>query len=86
VCRADSGLFADPDYDVVRYGYQWTVNGATVRTVTSAAQTDALPRQYATAGAKLSCSVTVSDGRLQSPAASAFATVSGQPRRRVVEH
>jgi hypothetical protein len=86
VCRADSGLFADPDYDVVRYGYQWTVNGATVRTVTSAAQTDALPRQYATAGAKLSCSVTVSDGRLQSPAASAFVTVSGQPRRRVVEH
>ena len=82
VCRADSGLVRDPDYDVVSYQYQWQVNGATVRTVTSAASTDVLARQYSTFGASVSCTVTASDGRMQTLPVTAFAQVRGQLRHR----
>jgi hypothetical protein len=83
VCRANSGLVADPDYDVVSFMYQWQVNGATVRSVTSAASTDVLARQFTTFGASLSCTVTVSDGRLQNAPVPAFTDVRIMPRRRV---
>jgi hypothetical protein len=84
VCRANSGLVPDPDYDVVSYQYAWQVNGATVRTVTSAATTDVLPRQFTTFGASLSCSVTVSDGRMQNLPVTAFADVRRTNRHRIV--
>jgi hypothetical protein len=83
VCHANGGLVKDPDYDVVSYMYQWQVNGATVRTVTSAASTDVLARQYSTFRASVSCTVTVSDGRLQTVPVTAFADVKGSLRRRV---
>jgi hypothetical protein len=83
ICHANSGLIADPDYDVVSYTYQWQVNGGTVRTVTSAASTDVLARQFSTFHAAVSCTVTASDGRLQTMPVSAFADVKGSLRRRV---
>jgi len=83
ICRANSGLIADPDYDVVSYTYQWQVNGGTVRTVTSAASTDVLARQFSTFHAAVSCTVTASDGRLQTIPVTAFADVKGNLRRRV---
>ncbi len=40
-------LLEDPDWDVVQYHYEWRVNGNVVRAVTTAAQSDAIPRQIA---------------------------------------
>ena len=83
VCRANSGLVADPDYDVVSYIYQWKVNGTTVRNVTTAASSDVLARQHSTFGASISCSVTVTDGRLENVPVTAFADVRTILRHRV---
>lgn len=84
VCRVDGSLFADPDYDVVSYHYRWTVNDEVVRDVTTAARTDALPRDRVRAGTTLRCSVTASDGKAETQAVSAFANVNA-PRRRAVK-
>lgn len=86
VCRATGALMLDPDYDVARYHYVWTVNGATVRDVTTAVRSDALARTYATPGANIGCSVTVSDATSSSAASTAFANVVTSPRRRAVTH
>lgn len=76
VCRVStSAPFPDPDYDVVSYNYTWTIDGAPVRTVTTAAQSDAIPRNLLAPGKHVSCSVTVSDGKAQTTAATANATV-----------
>ncbi len=82
VCRANSVLLADPDYDVVAYSYVWTANGSIVRTVTSAARADALPQQYANAHNQLTCTVSAFDGLAQTPPSQAFAEVSPAPARR----
>ena len=77
VCRAQASLVTeDPDYDLVRFRYRWTVGATVVRDVTSAARSDALPKGVAGAGATLTCSVTPSDGQLSGPEASATATVT----------
>jgi murein DD-endopeptidase MepM/ murein hydrolase activator NlpD len=57
----------DPDYDVVRYRYRWTVGGKVARTVTSAMLSDyvAVP-----AGQVVHCAVTPSDGKLAAATAS----------------
>jgi hypothetical protein len=57
----------DPDYDVVRYRYRWTVGGEVARTVTSAMLSDyvAVP-----AGQVAHCAVTPSDGKLAAATAS----------------
>lgn len=61
VCVVSTPLaWRDPDYDIVRYRYRWTVGGKVVRTVTSAGITDVLPTQAQTPR----CTVTPSDGRL----------------------
>ncbi|MDQ6799433.1 MAG: M23 family metallopeptidase [Acidobacteriota bacterium] len=83
ICHANSGLVADPDYDVVSYMYQWQVNGATVRNVKSAASIDVLARQFTTFGASVNCTVTVSDGRQQNAPVTAFADVRTRMRHRV---
>jgi murein DD-endopeptidase MepM/ murein hydrolase activator NlpD len=83
VCRAIGELVADDDYDVVRYRYQWQVDGAIVRDVTTAASSDALPRQFSLPRANSSCSVTVSDGLASSQPSIAFITVSDVRRRGV---
>lgn len=85
VCRVEGDLLADPDYDVVRYRYQWRVGDTLVRNITSAARTDALARQYVRAGAELSCTVTPTDGSLDGVTAAGYVRV-GSRRRRAVDH
>jgi uncharacterized protein (TIGR03437 family) len=64
-CRVQSSLvFRDPDYDIVRYRYQWRVNGNIVRDVTSAGMADAIPHDTARNGDTLTCTVTPSDGQV----------------------
>ena len=65
-CSVTSSLIdRDPDTDIVSYRYEWKVNGATRRTVSSsAALSDALPAGEALPGDTVTCSVTPSDGRL----------------------
>lgn len=76
VCRVStSSPYADPDYDVVSYNYTWTIDGAPVRTVTTAAQSDSIARNLLAPGKRVSCSVTVSDGKAQTSPATANATV-----------
>jgi hypothetical protein len=65
----------DPDYDIVRYRYRWTVGGRVLRQVTSAALSDALAKGRARPGETVSCEVTPSDGRRAGAAAFATATL-----------
>jgi hypothetical protein len=65
----------DPDFDIVRYRYRWTVGGRAARTVTSAALSDVLRVGVARPGREVACSVTPSDGRLAGPAARAVVVV-----------
>ena len=63
----------DPDYDVVSYRYVWKVDGRVVRDVTIAAHSDALapdPPDLFAKGDRLECTVTPTDGDLQSPSKS----------------
>lgn len=83
VCRASHNGLADPDYDVVRYRYEWRANGVVVRDVTTAARSDALGRQYAIAGATVACMVTASDGAVAGTPVTATALVGGARRRAV---
>jgi murein DD-endopeptidase MepM/ murein hydrolase activator NlpD len=67
-CRITSPpVPGDPDYDVVRYHYVWTVNGQTVRDVVSAGRADAIPHDSGVAGNTVQCTVTPSDGQLSGP-------------------
>lgn len=84
VCRVRNDTFPDPDYDVVRYRYEWRVNGELVRDVTTAAQSDVLARQFVVHGGDVSCSITPSDGLLSGATVSAHGTPAGSPRRRSV--
>lgn len=70
ICRVQSDLVLDdPDYDVVRYRYQWYVNGNLVRDIVSAGLADMLPHHTAPHGAIVDCVVTTSDGIVDGPAA-----------------
>ncbi len=70
-CRVRTSLVTeDPDYDIVRYRYRWTVGGRLVRSVTSAALSDVLRQGAAVAGKSVRCSVTPDDGRVLGPTAS----------------
>jgi len=63
-CRLEnSQINEDPDYETVRYRYEWRLNGTVVREVTSAALSDAIPRNLAINGDQLTCMVTASDGK-----------------------
>lgn len=59
----------DPDFEIVRYRYRWTVDRKLVRAVQSAALSDVLRKGLAGAGKRVRCSVTPSDGRLSGPTA-----------------
>lgn len=79
-CQVDTSLVTeDPDYDLVRYRYEWRVNGTLVRDVTTAALADVLPRGAAVAGDTVACTVTPSDGSLSGPQATASALVGEGP-------
>lgn len=84
VCRATSPalLVADPDYDVVSYRYQWTVDGTVVRDVTSAATSDALAREHVKPAARISCTITASDGSLSTQPVTANAMPVTAVKRR----
>ena len=70
VCRvATPPLSEDPDYDLVRYRFRWSVGRTIVRESTNAALSVALPRASARAGQTIACTVTPSDGRLRGPPA-----------------
>ena len=69
-CRVATSLVTeDPDLDIVRYRYRWTIDGKLVRAVQSAALSDVLRKGLAGAGRRVRCSVTPSDGRLFGPTA-----------------
>jgi hypothetical protein len=69
-CRVETSLVTeDPDLDIVRYRYRWTVAGKVVRTVRSAALSDVLRKGLAGPGKRVRCAVTPSDGRLAGPTA-----------------
>jgi hypothetical protein len=68
-CRLAVPLLEDPDYDLMRYRYQWSVNGVRIRDVTSAAHADAVPHGVAQPGDVLSCTATPFDGALYGPLA-----------------
>ena len=72
----------DPDFEIVRYRYRWTVDGKLVRAVQSAALSDVLRKGLAGAGKRVRCSVTPSDGRLAGPTASAGSFQSAFALRR----
>ena len=84
VCRASNPnlVLIDPDFDVVRYRYEWRVNDVVVRDVTTAATSDALARQFVTPGARISCSITPSDGALSAMTTTAHATPVTASKRR----
>lgn len=84
VCRVVNGTFADPDYDVVRYRYEWRVNDTVVRDVTTAARSDTLARQYLLRDSVVSCSITPTDGSLTAGTATVYGTPVPPPRRRAV--
>ncbi len=67
----------DLDWDIVRYRYEWKVNGVTVRDVTNAVQSDAIPHHLACGGSTLTCSVTPNDGTVDGALAIASANVGG---------
>jgi len=63
-CQVRTSLVTeDPDYDIVRYRYRWSVGGKVVRSVRSAALSDVLRRGLAGSGKPVQCTVTPSDGR-----------------------
>jgi hypothetical protein len=71
-CQVQTSLVTeDPDYDTVRYRYEWRVNNRPMRTVTSAALTDLLASGLAQPRDKVSCKVIPSDGKASGPATSA---------------
>ncbi|EEF62200.1 M23 family metallopeptidase [Pedosphaera parvula] len=61
-CRLTIPLIADPDFDLMRNRFQWSINGAPFRDVTNAAHADAIPRGAAKPGDLLRCTVTPYDG------------------------
>ncbi len=86
-CEVETSLIReDPDYDVMRYRYQWTVGNRIVREVTSAGLMDALPRDAVRRGDRVVCRVTPNDGVLDGPAASAQVIVNSPERRRSARH
>jgi murein DD-endopeptidase MepM/ murein hydrolase activator NlpD len=73
-CQVKSPLVArDPDYDIVRYKYEWTVNKKVVRAVTSAALADVLAKGKSKSGDKVTCRVTPADDRVAGASALAVA-------------
>ena len=77
-CRVQTSLVAeDPDYDIVRYRYQWLVNGVEIRDVTSAALSDAIPKNSARAGEGVTCTVTPSDGKASGAATTSTVQIGG---------
>ncbi len=79
-CRATMPpTLDDPDYDPVRFEYVWKRNGNEFRRVTTAGQADAIPSGSVHGGQVVSCTVTVSDGKLTAAPLTLSATWGGCP-------
>jgi hypothetical protein len=77
-CTVGTSLVVrDPDYDIVRYRYRWSVGARVLRQVTSAGLTDVLQHGLAKPDETVRCTVTPSDGRASGRAVSASARMSG---------
>lgn len=75
-CEVQSDLLLrDPDFDIVRYRYEWRVNNRLVRAVTSAGLTDLLAAGVAHSKNKVNCRVTPTDGSKAGTPATANGTV-----------
>jgi murein DD-endopeptidase MepM/ murein hydrolase activator NlpD len=73
-CRVATSLVLDDlDLDLVRYRYQWKVNGQVVRDNVFAGHADALPRDAFAIGDTVACTVTPNDGSVDGPSATASA-------------
>lgn len=78
-CRiVEPWVARDPDYDLVRYRYRWTLNGHVIRETTHVALSDAIPYGMASEGAELYCTVTPDDGHVDGPSAT-ISTVCAPP-------
>lgn len=67
-CRVQTDLiFDDPDYDIVRYHYTWTVDDVVVRDVRHAGHADALPAGSVPTGSTVVCAVETEDGSGECP-------------------
>lgn len=69
----------DPDFDVVRYEYVWTIDDDVVRTVTTAAQSDVLSKSFLQTNRQLGCTVTPHDGTVAGQPVSIFAQIDQPP-------
>ncbi len=67
----------DPDYDIVRFRYEWRVNGALVRDVTTAGQADVLARDQFGTCDLVEVSVTPGDGLLNAATTTIAAPATG---------
>lgn len=73
-CQVQTSLiFEDPDYDIVRYRYEWRIGRRVVRRVITAALSDVLAKGVARTGNRVSCRVTPLDGSTAGAAAMASA-------------
>lgn len=77
-CRLAVPLWIDPDYDLMRFRFQWRTNGVLFREITNAAYSDTVPALSAAAPTLLSCTVTPYDGTAFGPSSEAQ-TVVGPP-------
>ncbi|MEM7165193.1 MAG: M23 family metallopeptidase [Planctomycetota bacterium] len=67
-CKVGTNVLDDdPDFDIVRYNYVWSVDGVVVRDVTHAALADVLAQGQLVAANSVACTVTPSDGTLTGP-------------------
>jgi hypothetical protein len=76
-CKVNTVQVPDPDWDLVRYQYTWTIGGEVVRDVISAGKADHLPRLEACDGAVVECQVIPSDGALTGPTSISRIRISG---------
>lgn len=54
--------YRDLDWNIVRYRYEWKVNGVTVRNLVSAGMADALAANHLVSGTTVSVTITAGDG------------------------
>jgi hypothetical protein len=85
-CRVNGPLLADPDYDLVRFRFDWRVNGASIRVVTNAAYSDAIARGSAQPGDVVTCVVTPSDGEAFGIPVTQHTVIAGGGPRLGVQH
>jgi murein DD-endopeptidase MepM/ murein hydrolase activator NlpD len=77
-CRVYTLDVNEPDWDLVRYRYTWSVGGRILRNTISAGLADHLPRLEGCDGAVVECQVIPSDGVLNGPTAIAKVRLSGE--------